>query len=644
MKTSPNPVFDHKTLEADVCVVGGGMAGLCAAVASARNGAKTLLVQDRPVLGGNASSEVRMWICGAYGKTNKETGLLEEIQLDNLHYNRGLNYSVWDSVLWAKAAHQPNLTLLLNTSVCDGHAEGRGSGGGRLQSLTAWQLTSQTWFTLHAKHFIDCSGDSILAPLSGAETRWGRESRNEFNEDIAPDVADGKTMGNTLLIQLRRTDKPQKFTPPSWAMRFDGPEDLPHRINGVKSHNFWWIEVGGTQDTIRDAESIRDELYRVAYGVWDYIKNRAPEKDEAEGWAIEFIGSLPGKRENRRYVGDHILTQHDVRVGAGYFDDVIAHGGWSMDDHHPAGMYYPGRPTLFHEAPSPYDIPYRCLYSHNVSNLLCAGRNISTTHTALSSTRVMATCSVIGQAAGTAAALCVRHGVDPASLSSGDRLKELQTVLMDQDVWLPGRPRGIDPLAQSAKVEAEETTERGHVSKLLDGTDRDLPDTTHTYEGPIGKPITFTWDSPVNVPGLRLSLDSNLASEKRMPYTYPQASDRDRVPGTMIKDFRVEARDASGQWQAVKKVTGNFQRLLHLPLDVQTDALRVVPEATWGADVARMMGCEPMATFTNQRPAPDPGITFKQRQAQLDPADLAAPDSGLEDGPKKSARFHDQGA
>ncbi len=213
---------------------------------------------------------------------------------------------------------------------------------------------------------------------------------------------------------------------------------------------------------------------RTTYGVWDYIKNHAPERALAENWAVEWIGSLPGKRENRRYVGDHILTQNDVRAG-GAFDDIVAYGGWSMDDHHPAGVLYPGKPTIFHPAPSPYGIPYRCLYSRNIANLLFAGRNISVTHAALSSTRVMATCAVLGQAAGTAAALCIRHGCEPRSLSGGPRLGELQQTLMDDDCWLPGRRREVSCLARSAALSSD-----GRDAPLLwDGLDRDRENESH---------------------------------------------------------------------------------------------------------------------------------------------------------------------
>lgn len=271
------PISDIQQHEFDVCVVGGGIAGLCAALASARNGARTALIHDRPVLGGNASSEIRMWICGAHGAHNKEAGLLEEIQLDNQYLNPEGNYSIWDSVLWAKARFQPGLTLFLNTT-CTGVE----MDGTRIAAIQAWQLTSQTWLTVRARLFIDSSGDSIVASRAGADYRVGREARAEFDEDIQPEAADARTMGNTLLIQLRRTDEPHPFTAPSWAWKFRGPEDLPHRIRGVNASNFWWLEIGGLRDTIRDSESIRDDLLGLGYGVWDYIKNRAPERDKAE--------------------------------------------------------------------------------------------------------------------------------------------------------------------------------------------------------------------------------------------------------------------------------------------------------------------------------------------------------------------------
>jgi hypothetical protein len=602
----------------DVCVVGGGMAGMCAAIAAARNGAKTCLVHDRPVLGGNASSEVRMWICGCHGKNNKETGILEEIQLENCYRNPSLNYSIWDSVLWSKVHFQPNLTTFLNTTVLDGEM-----AGNKLKRVKAWTLTTQTWHDLSADTFIDCSGDSILAPITGADCRWGREASSEFDEDIEPANADRKTMGNTLLIQLRRTDEPQPFVPPKWAWKFTGPDDLPHRMHGVKAHNFWWIELGGLRDTITDAEVIRDDLMQTVYGVWDYIKNVSPARNEAANWAIEWIGSLPGKRENRRYVGDHTLTQNDVRHGN--FPDITAYGGWSMDDHHPAGLLYPGTPTVFHAAPAPFGIPYRVLYSRNIDNLFCAGRNISATHAALSSTRVMATCALLGQATGTAAALCTKYKTSPRGVYQ-DHVAELQQTLMDDDCWLPGLARTTGTLASSATL----TSDGQGADLLLDGVERDRPESTHAWEGPLGSAIEYRWDTPQHVAGVRIVFDSNLADEKRMPCTYPQKGNRCLIPKSLVKRFRLDILSDTGAWTTAHREENNYQRLVQARLSATTRAVRLVCETTWGDPTARVFAFEPLATFTAKLPALPDGPTFQQVVSRIPPTDLAAPENGME--------------
>ena len=617
--------FDRKRHEADVCVVGGGMAGLCAAVAAARNGARTVIVQDRPMFGGNASSEVRMWVCGAHGKDNKETGILEELQLENLYRNPSLNYSLWDHVLWERARFQPNLELLLNCSVNDARMD-----GARIAEIHGWQLTTQTWHSVAARHFIDCSGDSILAPLTGAAHRWGRESRHEHGEDIEPEEADHRVMGHSILIQSHKTDEPQPFTPPRWAYKFERPEDLAYRVRGVNPHNFWWLELGGIDDTIRDTERIRDELLKAAYGVWDYIKNRAPEREKAANWAIHWIGMLPGKRENRRYEGDYVLTQHDIEAG-GPFEDTVAFGGWTMDDHHPAGLLYPEKPTIHHPAPSPYGVPYRCLYARDVDNLFCAGRNISVTHAALSSTRVMATCAVIGQAAGTAAALAAARGTSPRGVYEA-HLGALQQTLLEDDCFLPGFARAVDRLTGEAKI----TGPGNGLERLTDGLDRDRPEEPHAWEGPVGEPIELAWPADRAVGGLRLVADSNLNHDKRMPCAYPVKGDRCALPASLLRAFRVEARDASGAWRTVHRETENRQRLVRIPLETRAGALRLVPEATWGGDeTVRIFALEATAEARVKGPAIPEGPSFAAVRAAQDPADMAAP-AKAEDAPAKA--------
>lgn len=393
---------------ADFCVIGGGLAGVSAAIAAARKGVKTVLMHERPVLGGNASSEVRMWICGAKGSNNRETGIIEEICLESLYKNTEKIPYLFDCVLLEKVTAEPNITLLLNCSCMDAETDGN-----NIISATGWQSTSQTFHKVNAKLFADCSGDSILAPLTGAEYRYGREAASEFNEkNVSIEIADKKTMGNSCLIQARWDDHPSEFIAPEWAEKFTA-EEIKNRMPDLYNphENFWYLEYGGEMDCIKDAEKIRDKLLAMALGMWDYIKNYSDIKDK-EYWTLDFIGFLPGKRESRRMVGKYIMTSNDI-LAEGRFDDTVAYGGWPLDDHDPRGFYFSGKSHPSIPTPAPYGIPYRCLYSKNINNLFFAGRNISMTHAAMSSTRVMATCALLGEAVGTAASIAARENIMP---------------------------------------------------------------------------------------------------------------------------------------------------------------------------------------------------------------------------------------
>jgi len=623
-----NPKLSLEEHSADVCVVGGGMAGLIAAVAAARRGASVILLHDRPVLGGNASSEVRMWICGAVGRHVKETGLIEEIMLRNLHRNPQGLYSVWDSVLFEFGKMTPGLTTFLNTTVNNAQME-----DGRIVSVDAWEMPTQTWRRISAKLFIDCSGDSILAPLSGAETRTGREAREEFDESLAPKRADLKTMGNTILLQLEETPEPQPFTPPKWAYTFDEDSNLPGRVGNGLGDNFWWLELGGLLDTIADAEDIRDELVKTAWGVWDYMKNRGPQAEKLTNWRLRWLGALPGKRENRRYLGDHIMTQNCV-TSEGKFDDLVAYGGWSMDDHHPAGLYYPGKPTMFHKAPCPYGIPFRALYSRNVPNLLCAGRNISATHCAMSSTRVMGTCSIMGQAVGTAAALCVEKGIEPRDIAGSSAITELQRRLMEDDCWLPWHAK---PLAAGMEgVIAESAT--GDPEKLLSGHERQIDGVDHAWEASAGSSITLTWPEPTQLDCLRLVFDSDLNDRKRMPVLYPHGREPFRIPKQLVKAYTVEAQTESGAWETIVAEEDNCRRFAVLPVKRAVHALRFTGQAAWGDSPIRVFSFEGSTAPLPLSEDPATGLTWSEVVAGLDPDHLKEPDHGLESQTRGQSR------
>lgn len=583
-----NNAFETIHHHVDFCVVGGGLAGLCAAVAAARHGAKVALMQERPMLGGNASSEVRMWVCGAHGRDNRETGLVEELMLENLYRNPDYNYSVWDGILYELAAYQQNLTLLLNCTCNDCAME-----GSRITSVTGWQMTTQSYHTVHAALFADCSGDSVLAPLTGARTHWGRESREEFGEDIAPAAADRRTMGMSCMLQARQETRPSTFIPPKWAHKYTRA-DLPYRLPDLDNpmENFWYLELGGEYDAIADTEWLRDELLRMAYGLWDFVKNDPELKEKNANWRLDWVGILPGKRESRRYVGDHILTQHDVRAG-GRFDDLVAYGGWSMDDHHPGGFRSPEQPTIYHPAPSPYGIPYRCLYSANIDNLFCAGRNISVTHTAMSSTRVMATCATLGQAVGTAAAIAARDGFTPRGVYE-QRIAELQQTLMDDDCYLPFRRRAIPALTRSAALSCDSPD----AENLRNGLDRALEGANNGVVVPLSSAITYTFAAPEHVSRVRVVLDSDLnrdtlpecerRRERNMLHNRPLGWPDAYVPTTLLRSFRIEGIRPDGTAETLFSAQDNHRRLISVPVDGVYTAVRLLPLTTWGDPAARV--------------------------------------------------------
>ncbi len=588
-KNSPFQTLIHRV---DLCVVGGGLAGLCAAVAAARHGADVLLMQDRPMLGGNASSEVRMWVCGARGDNKRETGILEEIMLENLYRNPDRNYSVWDSVLYELAFTQERLTLLLNCSCMDCKTE-----NGRIVSVTGWQTTTQTFHTVEAAIFADCSGDSVLAPLSGALFRYGREGTEEFGEEIAPKTADRKTMGMSCLLQAREETRPSRFIPPKWAYHYT-KEDLPHRIPDMKSpyENFWYIELGGESDAIADAETVRGELLKTAYGVWDYVKNAPENRRKNRFWRLDWVGMLPGKRESRRCVGDHVMTQQDVQSG-GHFDDLVAYGGWSIDDHDPAGFRSPGTPTVYHPAPSPYGIPYRCLYSKNIENLMFAGRNISVTHSALSSTRVMATCAVCGQAVGTAAALAVKEGLSPRGVYE-TRIRELQRLLADDDCWLPYSAREIPALTKEAAL----ICSAPDAENLRSGVDRPTEAGENAVTVKKGEPIAYRFSQPQPVTRIRIVFDSDLnratlprrkvCREKNVPHNRPLHSPDFYVPKTVVRAFRLEGITPDGAVCVLAEETNNYQRLRRFAVNGVFTVIRLIPLETWGAPRCRLFAFE----------------------------------------------------
>lgn len=580
--------FTTRDLSCDVFVAGGGLSGVSCALAAARLGARTILCQDRPVLGGNASSEVRMHVVGAnFGRPcraleleARETGIIEEIRLENAMRNPQRSPSLFDFILYEKCRSESNLTLLLNTSVVAARVE-RDSPLKRVTAVEAIRTSTEDRFVISAQSFVDCTGDGGMAFAAGAAFLQGREDKARFGEPSGLDVADRKTLGSTLLFMARRHDRPMPFVPPPWARKFT-EDDLrlrAHAASGVDrglEYGYWWLEWGGQLDTIKDNEEIRDELLAILMGVWDHIKNQPGHG--AEHWALEWFGFLPGKRESRRFIGQHVLTETDV-MESRPFEDAIAYGGWPLDTHPPEGVDRPDAlPCTQVAVPKLYDIPLRSCIARDFSNMLFAGRNFSATHQAFASTRVMATCSVVGQGVGAAAALAASRGIPPALMPSDpESLQLLRETLLGQDAFLIGRTfEDARNLAHRARLSASSARPDGPVENLLSGQtrcvngergaprDRQHPGTHRWISAPEGDSwIRLDWETPAQVAEIVLVFDTGL--HRHLTLTQSDSYARSMYWGCgqpeTIRDFSVEGRNAQGAWRMLTEVRDQYQRI-----------------------------------------------------------------------------------
>ena len=582
-------------LETDFLVAGGGLAGVCAAVAAARHGAKVILVQDRSRLGGNSSSEVKMHVVGANSRHKgwREGGILEEIRLLDATNNPQRCWELWDLALYDKVLSEPNITLLLDSTLYSAKKQ-----GDRLTEVMVRCDRTEHLYRIKAKMFCDATGDSRLSLEAGAEFRTGREAKSEFGESHAVDKADNETLGSSILFTSRHYDKPMPFTPPSWARKIT-KDTLKFRNVNSWEYGYWWIAWGGDKDVIRDNERIRFELLSIVLGVWDYIKNSGDQPSSA-AWALDWVGMIPGKRGSRRVVGDYMLNQKDLENG-GQFDDGVALGGWPMDDHPPGGFDRADiRPNVAIHTPDVYNIPYRSLYSKNVQNLFLAGRNISCSHVAFTSTRVMATCAVVGQAAGTAAALALDRGVMPRDLY-GKRplLKELQQTLLRDDQTIRGiKNEDARDLARQASVTASAENGAARAANIIDGHVRDYPgkagEEIHHWAAKLDGAapwIELTWSKPQKIGEIQVTFDTGF--QRILTLTSQNNFNAGQVRAAQpetVKDYMVALRrPGSVEWTQVAAVQGNFQRLRrHRFPPAEAEAVRITVTASNSLQEARI--------------------------------------------------------
>jgi len=622
--------MDTNELQCQVLVAGGGPAGVCCALAAARCGAKVILCQDRPVLGGNASSEVRMHVVGANGtgsfdrgeelKTEaREGGIIEEIRLENCVRNPQRSASMFDLILYEKCRAEPSLELLLNTTVTGVRMEGN-----LITHALAERQSTEDRFEIEAEVFVDCTGDGRLGFEAGAEFMEGRESREQFGESLARVAKDNQRLGSTILIQARRHDRPMPFVAPPWARKFS-KEALKLRLYATPGeeeptheYGYWWAEYGGTLDTIKDNEKIRDELLAIVLGIWDHVKNGPPDDDgiedpfDASHWALDWFGFLPGKRESRRFVGQHVLTELDL-MESKPFPDAIAYGGWSIDLHPPEGVDAPAEePCVQHPVPYLYDIPLRACISRNIGNLMFAGRNISATHVAFASTRVMATCAAVGQGVGTAAALAADsspasegclHGLaenDDAVLRIRQRLRRMDAYLIGF-----GNTDGRDAAlraefsASSSQPEAGPGCVVSGQTRCVHGErgaprDRARPGMHRWMSDPakaLPAWIRLAWRDPVELTQVRLVFDTGMHRHLTLSHHdgYTSKMIWGRPQPETVRDYHIDGL-VNGEWRRLATEEGNFQRLRAHDIPPQAvESLRVTVTSTNGLDHARIM-------------------------------------------------------
>ena len=422
----------------DLIVVGGGPGGCPASIAAARKGLKVLLIQDRSVLGGNGSSEVGITFDGATTAhiNARESGIAEEIR--RLRDREKEDFGDWERAVTKLVNDEPNITVIFDNFVYKADM----ATETKIRGVYSMNIKTLEKSHYSAKMFMDCTGDAWLGYYAGAKYRFGREAKWQHNESIGADVADMLTMSGCIKSGNRpfffATEEPVEYHAPKWVPELPKTdEEFGRAINSNGATLMWWLEVPNVYDDMWDGEETKDALLMVILGYYDFIKNYWSKKDKAKNYRMRFVSVYNGRRESRRLIGDYVMTQDDATSGR-RFEDAISYSGWAVDLHHPEGIYSGKKGPLYAALKVPMPtIPYRSLYSVNIENLFFAGRNISVTHVALGTVRVQNTIVTLGQAAGTAAAMCVKLNKSPRDIYL-QHIKELQQQLIKDDLFIPG--------------------------------------------------------------------------------------------------------------------------------------------------------------------------------------------------------------
>ncbi len=460
----------------DLVVCGAGMSGICAAIQAARSGLKTALINNRGVLGGNASPEIRVHVCGATGTSefnlySRESGIIGELLIENRYRNPQGNVYLWHTVLVDALRREKNCHVYLNTYIDTVNMD-----GGKIVSVEGSQNGSEKRYTFIGDTFIDDTGDGTIGYLAGADYMYGREAKSKWNENIAPDAEDNGVLLSSLSFYSKDFHREMPYQLPEFAKELKEDfkktldfREIPDRIpNDARYDGYryqWYYETGAGRDQMSENEDIMEDHSKLVYNIWDYIKNQS--EYDAKQFDLEYISPVVGKRESRRLVGEYILKEQDVAFQTD-FDDAVGYGGWSIDLHAAGGFFDDDMINRHFYLRGIYQIPFRSCCVKGLDNLMVASRCLSVSHVASGTTRLMSTLSLLGQACATAATLCKKYKATPAKVAS-EYMEELQQELQKRDQGIVGKKK-----AESAITKAKITTS-SHFNGMIDHTNVGMP-------------------------------------------------------------------------------------------------------------------------------------------------------------------------
>ncbi|MCM8534187.1 MAG: FAD-dependent oxidoreductase [Lentisphaeraceae bacterium] len=551
----------------DVVIVGGGSAGIGAALSAARHGIRVAFIQDRPVLGGNASDEIQVPPMGYIGKPEDKvnvTGIAEEV-----YPVQGWKSYASSKLLDKAIVAEKNIDLFLNTRAIDVDMADEKT----IKAVVAIDVHTGQRMSFTSNLFIDTTGHGWVGHYAGAEYRHGTEAKGDFNESMAPEKANNYTMGNSLYkLAFETSTQQEKFNTPAWAYQWTSTKDFDkiqvrpstatrpkafdqategkgRKVKYLGASHTWFMEYGGIHNTITDAEKIRDNLFRMHIGIWGYQKNYE-RVEKTKKIKLVWMNYIAGVRESRRLMGDYIMTQKDFDTKARHAD-AVAFTDWGVDDHHPYGFFTKGIDVLHPMKGYRVTIPYRSLYSKNISNLFMAGRCMSASHLALAGVRVERPMLATGQAVGTAAALASKNNCSPRDIYK-NHLGELQQKLLKDGCFIPGiKNNDQQDLALNATSPNRSIT---------DGWNRAITNISKATPWK-GTPIELKLKKVSNISEIHLSLQ-----------------DRHKSVDFDIEEF------VDGKWEKISGSSGSIKkrRFVMKFTSTQTDKLRFILKKSSG--------------------------------------------------------------